>query len=121
LLLFVVVDEVDRRSRGQRDEQASRMSLSRFLFPLAVYYATTLGVPLINGAFRQSEFWEHSAFVLLIPLLLIAPVILFRLALRKPLRYARLCRAGTGDACVPISLRPGRGLADPTMLSQDFD
>src|SRR5256714_11049531 len=33
LLLFVVVDEVDRRSRGQHDEQASRVSLSRFLFP----------------------------------------------------------------------------------------
>jgi hypothetical protein len=121
LLLFVVAEEVDRRSRGTSDARADKVGFSRFLFPLAVYYATTLGVPLVNGAFRQSEFWEHSAFVLLIPLLLIAPVILFRLALRKPLRYARLWRASTRDACVPTSLRPRRGLAHPSVLSQDFD
>jgi len=118
-LLFVIADEVDRR-RSTRDEQAGMADFSRFLFPLAVYYLTTLGVPLVNGAFRQSEFWEHSAFVLLTPLLLIAPVILFRLALRKPLRYARLWRASTRDAYV-TSLRPRRGLADPSMLSQDLD
>jgi len=121
LLLFVIADEVDHRWHISRDDRAGMAGFSRFLFPLAVYYATTLGVPLINGAFRQREFWEHSVFVLLIPLLLIAPVILFRLALRKPLRHARLWLAGTRGACVPTSLRPRRGLAHPTMLSQDLD
>jgi exosortase K len=43
-------------------------------FPLLVYYATAIGIPLINGAYRQgSDFWQHSIFVLLIPLVLIIP------------------------------------------------
>jgi exosortase K len=76
LLLFVVAEEADRRLRGDRDERAGTLGFSRFLFPLAVYYVTTLAVPLLNGAFRQSEFWEHSAFVLLTPLVLIALALL---------------------------------------------
>jgi exosortase K len=43
------------------------------LFPLVIYYGTTLGVPFLNGAFRQADFWEHSAFVLLIPLVFVIP------------------------------------------------
>lgn len=121
LLLFGIADEIDRRRRSTHDEKAGMAGFSRFLFPLAVYYVTTLGIPLANGAFKERDFWEHAAFVLLIPLLLIAPVILFRLALRKPLRHARLCLASPRDACVPTSLRPRRGLAHPTMLSQDLD
>jgi len=104
LLLFVIADEVDRRLHGARDERAATVGFSRFLFPLAVCYATTLGVPLVNGAFRQREFWEHSAFVLLIPLALLTPLALFRIFATKL-----------------ASLRPRRRLADPAMLSQDFD
>ena len=67
LLLFVVTE---------RQAPVKRRSL--LLFPLVVYYATTLGIPLLNGSFRQgSEFWEHFVFVLLLPLLLIIPFVLF--------------------------------------------
>ena len=46
-------------------------SIKRFLFPLLIYYAATLGIPLVNGHWQQSAtFWEHFAFVLLLPLLL---------------------------------------------------
>jgi exosortase K len=39
------------------------------LFPLLVYYVMMLGVPLLNGAYRQgADFWRHAIFVLLIPL-----------------------------------------------------
>jgi exosortase K len=49
------------------------------LFPLLVYYATMLGIPLANGAYRQGvNFLEHALFVLLIPLLLILPFTVFR-------------------------------------------
>jgi exosortase K len=49
-------------------------------FPLLIYYATTLGIPLANGAYRQgADFWEHSRFVLLTPFLLILPLAAFRL------------------------------------------
>jgi hypothetical protein len=47
-----------------------------------MYYATTLGIPLANGAYRPgiaaTDFWEHSVFVLLTPLLLILPLAMFR-------------------------------------------
>ena len=49
------------------------------LFPLLIYYATTLGLPIANGAFRQgAPFVEHTVFVLVLPLLLIAPFVLMR-------------------------------------------
>jgi len=39
------------------------------LFPLGIYYATTLGIPLLNGSYRQGmPFWEHFVFVLIVPL-----------------------------------------------------
>ena len=48
-------------------------------FPLIVYYATMIGIPLANGAYRQgSDYWEHTLFVFLIPLLLILPLAVFR-------------------------------------------
>lgn len=54
------------------------------VFPLVVYYAITLGVPLANGAYRQgTAFWEHTVFVLVLPLLLIAPLYLISLVLRS--------------------------------------
>ena len=49
------------------------VTFQRCLFPLVIYYGTTLGIPFLNGAFRQADFWEHSAFVLLIPLLFVIP------------------------------------------------
>jgi exosortase K len=59
-----------------------RRLLKRASFPLLIYYATTLGVPLANGAFHRgfgaSDFWEHLGFVVLIPLLLIIPILMIR-------------------------------------------
>ena len=44
--------------------------LRQLCFPLGVYYATTLLFPLMNGAFKRSTvFWEHSWFVMLVPML----------------------------------------------------
>ena len=48
------------------------------LFPLGIYYATTLGIPLLNGSYRQGiPFWEHFAFVLMLPLIVVIPFVLF--------------------------------------------
>jgi len=67
LLLFAASEKmVERNTSGL---------LRQSLFPLLVYYATMLGIPLANGGYRQGGgFWEHSAFVLLIPLLLVLPL-----------------------------------------------
>jgi exosortase K len=80
LLLFVASENIiEGKTPGM---------LRRPFFPLLVYYATMLGIPLANGGYRRgSGFWEHSAFVLLIPLLLILPFFVFR-RLRKP-HYSR--------------------------------
>ena len=46
-------------------------SAKRFLVPLFIYYAVTLGIPLVTGNWQQyTAFWEHFAFVLVLPLLL---------------------------------------------------
>jgi exosortase K len=76
LVLYVVAvprSETDRLTRGRR-----------YLFPLAVYYAATLGIPVLNGAINQGgEFWEHAVFVVVTPIVMIAAAetatMLFRL------------------------------------------
>src|SRR5678815_1471458 len=92
LLLFLLNEKMRTGEGSDRTETVASDGLTRAgkqgrlfkqsLFPLLIYYATTLGVPLANGAFRRgftaSSFWEHMGFVLLIPLLLIIPLLMGR-------------------------------------------
>jgi exosortase K len=72
LLLFVISERMNSEDRST----LWRLSL----FPLSIYYATALGIPLANGAYRQgTDFWKHSLFVLLTPLLPILVLAIFRL------------------------------------------
>ena len=79
LLLFLVSE---RMNSGNTVLEKRASMLRGAFFPLMIYYATTLGVPLVNGACRSSttatDFWEHAVFVLLTPLLLILPLAIFR-------------------------------------------
>ena len=84
LLLFMVNEKLGRDDVVQYPTQASHGVADLFrqsFFPLLVYYATVLGLPLANAAFRSgsvaNDFWEHSLFVLLIPPLLILPLAMF--------------------------------------------
>ena len=81
LLLLFVVSEKMSSDHASSSENASGL-VWQSLFPLLIYYATTLGIPLVSGAYRPgtvaSEFWEHFVFVLLTPLLLILPLATFR-------------------------------------------
>jgi exosortase K len=63
LILFLLTEKKKYLSVGDL--------LQQLRLPLLVYYATTLGIPLVNGAFQQWEFWEHALFVLLVPVVLI--------------------------------------------------
>jgi hypothetical protein len=67
LLLFIISEKVSS------EKPANLLRLS--FFPLMIYYAMMLGVPLANGIHRggiaSTEFWEHLLFVLVIPLPLI--------------------------------------------------
>jgi exosortase K len=71
LLLFLLTERL---------ESGKPLRFARVLpFPLVIYYATTLGVPLLNGSFKRGAFWEHAIFVLVLPLLLVAlGLLLFR-------------------------------------------
>ena len=64
MLLFVVVER--------------RSSRKTWLFPVGVYYAMTLGVPLVNGSFYRAGFWEHFGFVIVMPLMILLPILLVR-------------------------------------------
>jgi exosortase K len=78
LLLLFMVSEKMSSDKASSSENASGL-FRRFFWPLLFYYATTLGIPMANGAYRQgADFWEHSLFVLLIPLALILPLAAFR-------------------------------------------
>ena len=67
MLLFVLTER--RRSSNP---------LRLFLVPLFIYYSITLGIPILNGSYKQgAPFFEHSVFVLVLPLLLLIPLTLF--------------------------------------------
>jgi hypothetical protein len=68
LLLFIL--------SGWKSSDLPHRSHRIFLFPLAVYYIATLGVPLAGGAFHKPGFWQHSLFVIATPLLMLALLLL---------------------------------------------
>jgi exosortase K len=84
LLLFMVSEKMSSETASGLPPHAGcpRGNPGLFrqsFFPLLIYYATMLGIPLADGAYRQgTDFWEHSLFVLLTPLLLILPLATFR-------------------------------------------
>ena len=68
LLLFVLSE----RTGAASVRKVSRLSVLRAcVFPLVIYYAVTLALPLANGAYRHSSFWEHSLFVVLAPVAIV--------------------------------------------------
>jgi exosortase K len=93
LLLFVFWE----RTRSTSGREVKPLGLLRVCFyPLVIYYAMTLGLPLANGAYRQSSFWEHSLFVLLAPVAIVLFVVVLA-NLKKTLhpthvRSAAACR-----------------------------
>lgn len=104
LLLFVLSEKVSSETATTSENPSGLLRQS--FFPLLIYYATTLGIPLANGAYHQgSDFWEHSVFVLLTPLLLILPLATFRLY-RNRLRDWMTLRANLDRSVVRIPLAP---------------
>ena len=81
LLLFLVSERLSQHQQSREfDVRVATGSFFRqSFFPLLIYYAVTLGIPLANGAYRQgTAFFEHAVFVLVTPLLLMLPVIAVR-------------------------------------------
>ena len=79
LFLFVVTEKWNSMTTGRL--------LKLSIFPLAVYYATTLGLPILNGAQKQGmPFLEHAFFVMVTPVLLVA-VVAIGMLVRNALRF----------------------------------
>lgn len=55
----------------ERFERANLYSV--VVFALLIYYGVTIGIPISNGSFNA----EHFGFVLVVPIILILPVLLF--------------------------------------------
>ena len=87
LLLFVASDGVSRKIAGN---SASTSSTSKSLgslikdawFPLLIYYTTTLAFPVLNAACHgrnlADDFWKHSGFVCVTPLLVLLTLVAVR-------------------------------------------
>jgi exosortase K len=90
LLLFMVSERMSSDNESSSENAAGRFR--RLFWPLLIYYVTTLGIPIINGAYRQGAgFWEHASFVLLTPLILILPLAAYRFyRLRRKTAYVAI-------------------------------
>ena len=99
LLIFLLTEQF---------EPAQPARLARVLpFPLVIYYAMTLGVPLLNGSLRSGNaFREHAVFVLLLPLVFVTPLTFFY-AWRAWLNRSATASRSDGSACPRGLLRRG--------------
>ena len=70
LLLFLLTEKISTENTTE--------FVRKILFALVVYYATTLAVPLIHGGYRYKEFFEHFAFVLVMPLMMTGLLVALR-------------------------------------------
>ena len=64
------------------------------MFPVGIYYAMTLGVPIVNGSFHRAGFWEHFGFVMVVPLVIVLPVLMVRYVGTGFTRLFRIERIG---------------------------
>lgn len=112
LLLFVISE---RFGENRSSSLKVRLSWGRnCLFPLGIYYLTTIGVPLINGGFRQGHgFWEHSLFVLLTPLVLLLPLVAWQ-RLKNEMHQAKIITVAASQAPkARNAIARGKALATP--------
>jgi exosortase K len=90
LLLFVLAEKRNATPRRRL-----------VVFPLVIYYATTFGVPLLNGSYKQGiPFWEHSLFVLVLPVILLATYTMLAFFVGAALRGRPWLAQGIQEATV---------------------
>ncbi|HEX5889376.1 MAG TPA: exosortase K [Pyrinomonadaceae bacterium] len=74
MLLFVLTERLETAN--------PRRFMRGSLFPLSIYYAVALVIPLLNGSYKRGTvFWEHSGFVIVLPLLVLLPLVLQQIVL----------------------------------------
>lgn len=102
----------------------SQVRFRTYLFPLGIYYLMTLAVPVANGALSQGVvFWQHAAFVIAAPIVLIAtvavPVKLFSsYAKRKDITPVGLlfpADASADEVCTRANIRDASAFSHRTI------
>ena len=67
LLLFIAGE----RLGSTRIDSFTTSLTRRSAYLLVIYYAVTLGIPIVRGGYREAEFWQHASVVMVVPLLFI--------------------------------------------------
>ena len=72
VFLLLLLFSTERKPEGSR--------ASSFTYLLGIYYAVTIGIPLVRGSFLEyASFWQHSLFVLILPLVIVLPFAVFHI------------------------------------------
>ena len=83
LALFVVAESLNSSER-----RGGIRWIAWSLLPLAIYWVTTLGIPLLNGAHeKHARFFEHALFVVITPPVLMLPLLITWLVKRRRPSY----------------------------------
>ena len=78
LFLLLLFFAAERRWAGRL--LSSSAIRSGLIYLLAIYYAVTLGIPLVRRSYLdEPSFWEHSIYVLLVPIVIVLPFALLNL------------------------------------------
>jgi hypothetical protein len=67
LLLYLMSERTNSVDREAGHSMTPFKFLRACFFPLMIYYATTMGLPLLNGAYGRRAFREHLFFVIMTP------------------------------------------------------
>jgi exosortase K len=96
LLLFLISERIPgsdwiKGSANTPTVVRAKGLLRQSVFPLLIYYATTIGIPVVTAVYRRgsvgSDFWEHLLFVSLTPLVLLIPIVMLSLYRKSQLRF----------------------------------
>lgn len=83
MLLYTLAESVEGVLSGKAF--TTRGMLRQSILPLSIYWFTTLGIPVITGAYSKgNSFWEHSLFVIVTPAILILPLAAIKWIAKRP-------------------------------------
>ena len=77
LLLFFVSERIGKQRVDVRDRR--RFTTRRLIIPLTIYFAVTLGIPILRGSFYERDFWGHGLAVAITPVILLLPFVVLDL------------------------------------------
>jgi exosortase K len=84
--LFLFLLFIAGENWSEHGDRVASTIASRSRYLLIIYYAVTLGIPILRGGYIDPAFWKHATFVLVVPLLFVTPVWIYSVTARVRLR-----------------------------------